>query len=55
MIKSMFYTRFYTSNDEKNRKNQHKPTIFCPKRPEKVENVEDVCPASELLLEPIAS
>ena len=36
-------------------KNQHKPTIFCAKRPENVENVEDVCPASELLLEPIAS
>ena len=35
---------FYTSNDEK-------PTHFLPKRPE---NVEDVCPASELLLEPIA-
>ena len=32
-----------------------KPTIFCPKRPENVENVEDVYPASELLLEPIAS
>ena len=44
----MFYTRFYTSKDEK-------PThFFCSKRPENVENVEDVCPASELLLEPIA-
>ena len=29
--------------------------FLCPKRPENVENVEDVCPASELLLEPIAS
>ena len=35
VIKSMFYTRFYTSKDEKSMKNQHKPTHFLPKKARK--------------------